>query len=63
MAAKGHRPVGKSFVKLVLAIDPDTFEEIREISIRKNESTAATCRDLLEWGLENTADDALTDLR
>lgn len=51
MAARGF--VHGAFIKLVLAIDPDTFAEIKALAEREKRSTASVCRDLLEWGLES----------
>lgn len=39
-------------VKLVCAIDPDTFAEIRAKAVKSKVSVAEIVRRLIEWGLE-----------
>lgn len=56
--AKGHVEPGRppsGLRKIVIAMDVETFEQIRGRAIRAGHSFAAEARLLLEWGLE--ADD------
>lgn len=38
-------------VKLVCALDPETFDQIRAIAVKKGTSVAEQVRILIEWGL------------
>lgn len=40
------------YVKLVCAIDPETFAQIRARAVEKKTSVAEIVRTLIEWGLE-----------
>lgn len=48
--ARGNRD--GNHVKLVCAIDPDTFDQIRNRAVAAKTSVAQQIRELIEWGLE-----------
>ena len=57
LVARGFRFTAE-LRKAVLCIDNDTFEQIRSLAVKRNQSFAAVARDLLELGLETLAMDA-----
>ena len=48
--ATGHER--KHMVEMGLRVDPETFEEIRALAAKNDQSVSETVRQLIEWGLE-----------
>lgn len=38
-------------IKLVCALDPETFDQVRALAVKKGTSVAEQVRILIEWGL------------
>lgn len=47
---------GQGMMRIVIALDPETFAEVRAIALKRQCSFAAVARECIEFGLIDIAD-------